>query len=90
MNFAEALAEGRSKAQAASLVKDVAAEGEVAGSKGYRAAQQYTYAMSTLWEANFLEGAAPLLGADSEDVLREFLGLDEQTIGRLKRDRVIG
>ena len=45
---------------AETLVKNVAAEGEAAGSKGYRAAQQYVYAMGALWESNFLKGEAPL------------------------------
>lgn len=36
-----------------------------------------------------MEGAAPLLGADSEDVLRDFLGMDQDTVERLKRDKVI-
>lgn len=48
------------KEGAATLVNNVAAEGETAGMKGYRAAQQYSYAMGALWEANFLEGAAPI------------------------------
>ena len=48
------------QAWAETLVKNVAAEGEAAGSKGYRAAQQYVYAMGALWESNFLKGDAPL------------------------------
>ena len=36
-----------------------------------------------------MEGAAPLLGADSEDVLREFLGMDQETVDRLRREKVI-
>lgn len=37
----------------------VAAEGEAAGTRGFRSAQQYQYALTALWETNFLKGAAP-------------------------------
>src|SRR5579862_2592749 len=46
-------------AQTETLCNDVSAEGEAAGKKGFRAAQQYTYAMTSLTEARFLKGAAP-------------------------------
>ena len=41
------------------LVACVAAEGEAAGTRGFRSAQQYQYALTALWETNFLKGAAP-------------------------------
>lgn len=41
------------------MLKDVAAEGEMAAAAGYPSARQYAYAMVSLVEADFLKGAAP-------------------------------
>lgn len=49
------------KAMAETLANDVAAEGEAAGAKDFLSGYQYAYAMTSLWETNFLLGTAPEL-----------------------------
>ena len=63
------------------MLKDVAAEGEVAGKLGYQAGLQYSFAMTSLIEAEMLAGAAPNADPDAAKKINAEKGGDKYKAG---------